>query len=67
MLLVAARERCNTSCLTCELSPCLECCARVSPSRRFANDHSCSSSNRANERNSLLPHARLYPVSVDKL
>ena len=32
-------------------SPCLECYARVSASRRFANDHSCSSSNRANERN----------------
>ena len=45
MLLVAARECCNTSCLTCELSPCLESCVSVSPSRRFAYDHSCSSSN----------------------
>ena len=38
MLLVAARERCNTFCLTGELSPCLESCVSVSPSRRFAYD-----------------------------
>ena len=38
MLLVAARERCNTSCLTGELSPCLESCVSVSSSRRFAYD-----------------------------
>ena len=38
----------------------------VSPSRRFAFRSFCSSCNCINDRNSLLPHARLYSVSNDK-
>ena len=38
----------------------------VSPSRRFAFRSFCLSCNCINDRNSLLPHARLYSVSNDK-
>ena len=52
----------TSSCPTCESVYC-ECCTCVSPFRRFVHDPPVRRANCANERNSLLPHARLYPTA----
>ena len=59
MLLVAVCEYCNNFLSNFVCLSVLECRMCVSPSRHFVNNLSYLSSTRANDRDSLLPHARL--------